>query len=71
VCFKYALATVNWVFNLKTQPCWIKCLYIYICIFRYCDLSYYVSCVGNPDMIWFDMCKTQDTGSTEGSHGDV
>lgn len=30
-----------------------------------------VSCVGNPDMIWYDIYQTQDTGSAEGSHGDV
>jgi len=29
----------------------------------YCDLSYYVSCVGNPERIWFLTCvrhKTQE-----------
>ena len=44
-------------------------LYIYVCvcvciyIFMYCDLSYYVSSVGNPDIIWFLTCvrhKTQE-----------
>ena len=47
------------------------CVCVCVCIVGYCDLSYYVSCVGNLDMIWFDIYKIQDTGSTEDNHGGV